>query len=109
MPAFHLHTSKEKDYEQAVSEFVQLAFAIVGDQEWAVTYNKTIRNKKGECPICAVANEITGMNFMNSEVVTAAKRIGLSIDVVCSIIDAADHYSKGATRSKLVTLLVNKS
>lgn len=95
--------------KQTASEFVQLAFAIVGDQEWEITRNKNIRNKKRECPICAVANEITGMKFMNSEVVTAAKRIGLSMDVVCSIIDAADFHYKSATRSKLVAALVNKS
>lgn len=95
--------------KQTVSEFVQLAFAIVGDQKWyADTKYGYIRNEDYECPICAVTNEITGICFANTEVVSAAKRIGLSTDIVCSIVEAADG-SQGVTRNMLIAALVNKS
>ena len=95
--------------KQTVSEFIQLAFAIVGDQKWSKNRSNFIRNEKNECPICAVANKITGYKFLNSEVMSASYHIGLSTNIVNSIVDAADDFKRGTTRNLLINTLVKKS
>src|SRR3979490_2970901 len=88
--------------------------AIVADQKWHLTHSHRIRNRRGVCPICAIANEIAGAAKFRLEAVDAARWIRgnpmLAPQVrgaraVDEIILAADNHWRGNLRRAMLAIL----
>lgn len=85
----------------SVSQFFDL-LPIVAHQKWEEDFGGEIRNSKGECPLCAVINELNGRHIANVDPEHAIQVF--TNDKVRNIrgseefITAADNYSFELTK-----------
>lgn len=78
---------------------------------WDVNLLNRIRNSRGECPLCALYNEIydAGVDNLKLDAARAGHRLGLAPNVIGQFIYAADTDVNSRAREVMLAILNPRS
>lgn len=99
---------KEKNYSPSSEEILSL-LPIVQHRKWKVSSEGLIRDKKGYCPLCALAEEV-GMNPLKEKTLPYCTELfdTYSSEVGCIAFAADDAEIDDDTRTELLNILITK-